>query len=622
MATNVRKGQLISTFGPGAMMVDARGVSVMTCGLDHWYKDVDGNALTSVELYKVNDKRLAKRLDVDHFRLPPDAETPINENDKDKVKTPLYGVRFPSWHICSKGSCQRLVKCGPGAVHTQRCPECSSQLYQSRFVTVCKSGHIDDFPWHQWVHRSLSPDCNGSRLKLQSIGSSALSGIFVKCDECNKRRSLSGITVLDGEESFLSKNLEGPEKSPYLCRGHSPWLGDHDEVCSEQTVGILRQATNVYFSRLVGSIHLPVEASNGLQELIDLLGSDELQIYRSIIKEMPDDTKLDVIKPVAPGASYHSDKMILEALTQLSDADGQASLLENNQTEGEQEALYRYQERGLITKGMQSENLKSTPIDLKKYDDWFSRYFSNVSLVDRLTETRALVGFDRYKPNSSKTFKQYQEQLFKNLPVEANERWLPAIQVFGEGIYLEFNEILLQDWEKKSAVSSRSVKLSQRLMNDDYQSRDHISARFLLIHTFAHIFMNRLVYDCGYSSASLRERLYVSDDKETNMAGVLIYTASGDSEGSLGGLVRMGQPGELERIILETLREAQWCSSDPVCTETGNTSGQGPGSLNLAACHSCALIPETSCEEFNLLLDRSCVISHNESGSGFFDRIE
>jgi hypothetical protein len=104
------------------------------------------------------------------------------------------------------------------------------------------------------------------------------------------------------------------------------------------------------------------------------------------------------------------------------------------------------------------------------------------------------------------------------------------------------------------------------------------------------------------------------------MGGVLIYTAAGDAEGTLGGLVRMGEPGYLEPVIRRALETAQWCSADPVCMEMGIGSGQGPDSCNLAACHSCALVPETACEQFNRFLDRASVIGDlTDSSIGFFE---
>jgi hypothetical protein len=142
-----------------------------------------------------------------------------------------------------------------------------------------------------------------------------------------------------------------------------------------------------------------------------------------------------------------------------------------------------------------------------------------------------------------------------------------------------------------------------------------VAPKFTLLHTFSHLLINQLVYDCGYGSASLRERIYAADD-ENNMSGILIYTAAGDSEGTMGGLVRMGQAGYLEATMARALDKARWCSTDPVCIES---RGQGPDNCNLAACHSCALVPETSCEEQNRMLDRGVVVGTlDQLDTGFF----
>ena len=107
------------------------------------------------------------------------------------------------------------------------------------------------------------------------------------------------------------------------------------------------------------------------------------------------------------------------------------------------------------------------------------------------------------------------------------------------------------------------------------------------------------------------------------MNGFLIYTSSGDSEGSLGGLVRQGRPGNLEKILRESIEDSRWCSADPVCMQVGSEDGQGPDSVNGAACHNCAVIPETSCEEFNMLLDRAFVTGDGENPDlGFFSWLE
>jgi hypothetical protein len=145
-----------------------------------------------------------------------------------------------------------------------------------------------------------------------------------------------------------------------------------------------------------------------------------------------------------------------------------------------------------------------------------------------------------------------------------------------------------------------------------------ISPRFVLIHTLAHLLINELIFACGYSSASLRERLYVSDAPFRSMAGLLIYTAAGDSEGTMGGLVRMAKPENLWPMMANAICDARWCSTDPVCMDAGE-KGQGPDSCNLAACHGCALLSETSCEEFNRFLDRGLVIgTFDDPSIGYF----
>jgi hypothetical protein len=172
-------------------------------------------------------------------------------------------------------------------------------------------------------------------------------------------------------------------------------------------------------------------------------------------------------------------------------------------------------------------------------------------------------------------------------------------------------------------VAARAALLQQRFdqaaASRGLESRT-LPARVPLLHTLAHLLINQLTFECGYGSASLRERLYVSDGPRP-MAGILIYTAAGDSEGTMGGLVRMGKPKHFERVVAHAVEDAAWCSADPVCMEIGSTSGQGPDSCNLAACHNCALVPETACEQFNRFLDRGLVVgSLTEPEIGFLSQ--
>jgi hypothetical protein len=172
-------------------------------------------------------------------------------------------------------------------------------------------------------------------------------------------------------------------------------------------------------------------------------------------------------------------------------------------------------------------------------------------------------------------------------------------------------EDLIRVWEKGESIQGRIGQLSARyqaLQAEKGRSGQPVTPRLVLVHTLSHLLMNALAFSSGYSAASIRERLFVSDDVERPMAALLVYTADGDSEGTLGGLVRLGKPGSLEAIVADALEQARWCSGDPVCMEIGGRSGQGPDSCNLAACYRCALVAETSCELQNRFLDRAALI--------------
>jgi hypothetical protein len=199
--------------------------------------------------------------------------------------------------------------------------------------------------------------------------------------------------------------------------------------------------------------------------------------------------------------------------------------------------------------------------------------------------------------------------------------WLPATEVRGEGIFIELVTSAIERWIARSGAVRRTAPLiqefNQRRLARGVATRN-VDARFMMIHTLAHALIKELTSFCGYGSASLRERLYcnLENTAGATMNGLLIYTASGDSEGTLGGLVAQATPGRFEQLIDSAFRRSLWCSNDPVCMES---PGGGSFSSNLAACHGCTLLPETSCEEGNRLLDRALLVGTiDDVNIGFF----
>jgi hypothetical protein len=284
--------------------------------------------------------------------------------------------------------------------------------------------------------------------------------------------------------------------------------------------------------------------------------------------------------------------------------------------DNDSEEAYRNAEYDALQRGAGSEHadLLSTVMEPADYALPIQSYFSGITLVHKLRETRAFTGFCRILPEDSRAPTQRRQDLRLDPRID----WLPAVTVRGEGIFLKLDEPRIATWAprvSKRVDTLRKIVNAARLKRG--QGERAITAKFVLLHTLAHLLINELSFECGYGSSSLRERLYCDTEHiEAPMSGILIYTASGDSEGTLGGLVRQGKPMRLERMLIRALRSAQWCSSDPVCVES---PGQGPDSCNLAACHACALLPETSCEEGNRLLDRMLLVgSPEQPQAGFF----
>jgi hypothetical protein len=488
---------------------------------------------------------------------------------------------------------------------------------------MCDAGHIQDFPWVEWVYKTANPPQNPSPMRLVSTGGMTLAGQKVKVDG-GPERTLAGITNAspDGNDTDLSRLLDS-NKTPYLCPGHRPWLGTEEgQGCGRPLRGTLRSAANVYFAQIHSSIYLPRSEDTTVAEAISLLEQPPLSTFLSIFSGAggsPTPTQLRQLYPEL--VSTFTDRQLEQAIATVC---GDGGRQQRPPAAGDDaETGFRRQEYDTLVTAADFDQLVLRPADLRHYAPDFSRFFSHVTLVHKLRETRALTGFTRVFADTDRDLASQQAMFRLNPPAEM---WLPAYTVFGEGIFLTLNEQLLRQWEALTDIQDRVTPLLARylaLRQARHLRNRRISPRYVLLHTLAHLLINRLIYECGYSSAALRERLYVSENPDAPMAGVLIYTAAGDAEGTLGGLVRMGRPGRLESLFERALTGAQWCSADPVCMEMGQSGGQGPDSLNLAACHGCCLVPETACEEFNRLLDRGLVIGpFGNPTIGFFNRVE
>ena len=594
---SVRKGQLISPWGIGAILPLPKNRSVMIAGLDMWRFGNDPSQ------YLIDDKRLCRHLGVEELREPPSEKF----HGEDTHLT-IPAVQFPLWHYCP--TCGQMMKYSPWQNEyfcegTPEKPHKSVRMIPERFVAICPHGHIEDFPILEWVHQGV-PSGDGHRITRKSIGSSTtLAAVRYECS-CGKSRSMAGATAKGALSSV-----------GVLCSGNRPWLGNNPVSCGEELRVVQAGGSNVWFPNIKSSIWIPpVNRSSIIQRRLDeveeLLASGESadgQLDPNYVKVLV----IDRLNQKLPGLSVEE----VEREWTLHRERGVSSA--EDMTESEDD--YRFEEYEVLISGRGDDNsdYSSKRVSIDQYQTEMGRYFAGTTLVRKLRETRAFVGFSRVEPCDNISTRDSLLQL----SLESGTKWTPAIKVFGEGIFLQFNSERIREWRLRPRVVERAEILSQAYAKASSRwgrNTTPVSPEFVMIHTFSHLLINRLCYECGYGSSSIRERLYCRQGESNTglgeMYGVLIYTASGDSEGSMGGLVRMGEPGRLENVLMNALEDAEWCSSDPVCSQS---DGQGPDSCNLAACHNCALLPETCCENGNRLLDRLLVVDALGDATGYFE---
>ena len=568
---SVRRNQLITTYGVGAL-VTAGDESVMIAGLDRWKR---GEA-------DLHEPRLERQLGVNGFRRPP-----ASENGDD-----IPVVRFPSWVFCPS----QPEVCDVGLSEHRRisnsrdnrCPQCNQDLVPSRFLTACPRGHVDDFPYFNWVHVGSGGAIRtpSHRLRIESSGASAaLRDVRIVCS-CGESATMDG--------AFGGHALRGISN----CRGRRPWLPNApDEACGEVPRVLQRGGSNVWFPVVRSALLIPPWSEGALRLL---------NRYWTLLRHVPADSVRETLEGLKlhEGSVYSLDDLVRavdERKLRESGEPGTVPALRNE----EFEALSRRQPET-------SPNDEFVCEPAAKITDFSRRWFASVMLVRRLLEVRALESFTRILPPQPPGLAE------RRAPLAAEAQgWLPAIDVRGEGIFLRLDENVLREWEDRPEVAKRASRIDRRY-RDRFTERGaepdrQITPRLVLTHTLAHVLIGEWALDSGYPAASLRERLYVSDDH----AGMLLYTATSDSAGSLGGVLAQAAPDRLESSLRDALDRAGWCSSDPICIEA---ESHGVDSLNLAACHACVLLPEVSCEEMNVLLDRALLIGTPDDPSvGFFD---
>jgi len=606
----IRPSQLIFTFGVGSL-IDLPNMSALVMGLDDW----DTRYCSEIHedrLVAAIQKRLGAQMS--RLYLPP---IKLDGMDRDPA-APAVGVPvapFPRWMRCSL--CDTLATVQSGVfklVQDQYRPDKTEYVHQGclkskggkppsalsvRFLLACREGHLTDFPWLLFVHKGNVP-CKPATLSLREFGASGdASDIVVKCHSCSTERRMA--------DAFDSD-------SQFSCPGHHPHLRlTESRTCQEPAKAILLGSSNSWFPTALSALSIP-RATDRLGKLVDeqwgeLADLDSLDEVRLVGK------KLKKFQSLIPLFTEFKEEDIWAAIETKRSGSGA------NAAQAEDLKLPEWQMFSNPDNAAEGKDFKLRRVAPPK---GFEAAFEDTVLVERIREVRALLGFTRIESNSDFAEATSLKDGRLTRLCRESPTWLPASEVRGEGIFLRIREEALTAWEGKPEVRSlqqeflESHKAWRSLRKLQPPSENFPGIRLVLLHSLAHALMRQIVLDCGYTAASVRERLYSRRPQEHGgpMAGILLYTAAPDSEGTLGGLVELGDPLTLGRHLQQALESVRLCASDPLCADhRPDTTGRG---IHGACCHACQYAPETSCEQGNRYLDRAVLVQTFSTVSSCF----
>lgn len=502
-------------------------------------------------------------------------------------------------------------------------------------VLICENGHISDIDWYKYFCASI----DGKQKEMSRDEGFDLFGY--SCDNhCEKggNHSLKWILNRNQSESWgilkcehcgKSVSLAGIMNLKVFCRGEKPWepspnqnwVPTHERCIKGSVRTIMRVAmvtsNSIYYASSQSSLYVP---SCWISQGNVILQGDAYDFLEELNKRYTRRATLD--------SSLTKEAFILQIgdLLELSQADGfiinsdEVNSIKNEflgiNDEVDVVKTYRLDEFNVFinnnTPPFADSKLNFNDIDKSKFTkSSLADKFLKIKQISMLAVTSVQLGFGRVKMPTPRLVNG--KVVYDNNQIRPiysgninDVKVLPANQIYGEGLFFAFDSEQIESWSKQNDLEKYyKTSLENGSMGEFLSSEMDLygRAKFYLLHTFSHILMKELEFSCGYPTASLSERLYYSDE----MCGVLIYTADG-AEGSMGGLVWQGQPSSIEKIIISALERASDCSADPLCWE--NSDG-----LNKAACFSCSMVSETSCEHGNLGLDRRALVDPN---FGFF----
>lgn len=630
---NIQSRKVVSAYGGVGSVLETRNGSIKVEPFNLWpfFIAINGRFTDDNIL---NDKRFKNRLKKYFTKLDHLVRIPINTIDRghfsNHATALIAGKYFPEWFYCN--SCKKFDKLvnwqsnwdnnvkveDRDDFYPPKCYKCYLEkqktgkgrlkvaLEQIRFIMTSANGEIADIPWDRWAilrntkkkqsEKENSTADDEEKITLKNI--EIPEGLHLELKTSDKLSDLNGIWIIPydkhGNQIGFSTltglfNLRIDKKDIFP--------NNNEDVVFKP---VIRTSNSVYYPNILSSIYLPAD---------DELNDYSIQIIKNLFES---GLNADLISKILPTTNQlNIDTSIIQKLI---DNDFSISDTEIAKTENE----YRFDEYKFIS-SREKENIEDDLIFEKINPSYFqNEVIKSIYRIDKLKITSVQTSYTRQEPidrdyflRSDDEIKNTKEQVKKKYTSEGdwsstglNTRYLPATESFGEGIFFDFDNIKLEGWlcqypkvnERINSIINNH-KNSEASLNKELE----VTAKLILIHSFSHLIIKELEFLCGYPSTSIQERLYVEDGK---MQGVLIYTIAG-SEGSYGGITSICHNDKIGKIIHSAIIRAKDCSTDPICYYS---SGQGAGNLNLSACYSCTLLPETSCEQFNCYLDRRILV--------------
>lgn len=602
----VRPSHLMFTAGIGSL-VDLPNFSVLIKGLDSWsYNDITDYDIDEPRLRAAVNRTLQRygRRQIEQLRAAPWLEG----GDSDPKGWAAQGVGvpvtpFPQWLRCTACNVLSAVDSGefafinanPRTPHEAKfvhdCKKGKPLAVAARFTLVCTDGHLDEFPYTSFVHHGQA--CTKTarpKLRMKDHGGNQAANVTIECVACGTKRN-----IRDAMGERGRRNLPG-------CRGRHPHLGTYEpNGCTQGAVLMVAGASNQWFPLTLSALALPKGQGGDIEKLLDdhwpeVQGIESQENY-AFLAAIPAFRYLQ---------EYDADVLIAAVAARKAGARGSAPAAPDVQADllgPEWDAL-----SGPVPQA--SDDFTLTEV---RVPPPLGELFSDVRQVERLREARALIGFTRLDapdPESPEIAKQVELS-------RSAHNWVPASEVRGEGIFLRVREELMAEWVTRMEKSPqmlahqesfgrfRNNRKSDRKTSDFDPLYGWAGARYIALHTLSHLLIRTIALECGYNSASLAERIYAGDEQNPR-AGILIYTAVPDSEGTLGGLVSLAEDREFDRIVRRALTDASHCSADPLCSE--RLPHSPADFLHGAACHICLFVSETTCERGNRFLDRRFLV--------------